>query len=126
MAGIDGASVGESLGELASDVDKAALTGDFAEHMADAIRRGVSSGVDGWYDDDLAFVAPWGFDVTAIARPVAIWQGDQDRMVPFAHGEWLAGAIPGATAHLLPGEGHITLGVGKVGDVIDEVVRLAG
>ena len=61
-----------------------------------------------------------------IAKPVAIWQGDQDRMVPFAHGQWLASAIPTATAHLLPGEGHITLGVSKVGEIVDDVVRLAG
>jgi pimeloyl-ACP methyl ester carboxylesterase len=126
LSGIDAGSVAESLGELASDVDKAALSGAFADAMADAMRRAVSTGTDGWFDDDIAFVTPWGFDVAAIAKPVAVWQGDQDRMVPFAHGEWLASAIPTATAHLLPGEGHITLGVTKVGEIVDDVVRLAG
>jgi pimeloyl-ACP methyl ester carboxylesterase len=85
----------------------------------------VSTGVYGWLDDDLAFTKPWGFDVASIARPVAIWQGDQDRMVPFAHGEWLATNVPGAHAHLMPGEGHITLGAKRIGEILDDLETLA-
>jgi pimeloyl-ACP methyl ester carboxylesterase len=125
LADIDGASAAEALGDLASDVDKAALTGDFADHMAAAMRAAVSTGVYGWLDDDLAFTKPWGFDVASIARPVAIWQGDQDRMVPFAHGEWLATNVPGAHAHLMPGEGHITLGAKRIGEILDDLETLA-
>jgi hypothetical protein len=55
-----------------SDVDRAALTGEFADAMARLMRRGVSAGIAGWLDDDLAFAKPWGFDVGAIATPVSI------------------------------------------------------
>jgi hypothetical protein len=56
-------------------VDKAALTGEFADFMATSLRRAVATGVAGWRDDDLAFTRPWGFELAAIERPVSVWQG---------------------------------------------------
>jgi pimeloyl-ACP methyl ester carboxylesterase len=98
-----------ALGDLISDVDKQALVGDLAAYLAESSRYSVSTGIAGWRDDDLAFVARWGFDLGAIRVPVSVWQGDQDRMVPVGHGRWLASHVAGATAHLVPGEGHLSL-----------------
>ncbi|GAA2558746.1 alpha/beta hydrolase [Winogradskya consettensis] len=109
LTDVTGGQVADSLGDLISDVDRRALTGDFADFMAAALRAAVSTGIDGWRDDDLAFIEEWGFDLTTITTPVAIWQGEQDRMVPYAHGRWLATHVPGATVHLEPAEGHLSL-----------------
>ncbi len=109
FTGVTGASVVEGLAGLLSEVDKQALTGQFAEEMAAVMRRTMAAGIAGWRDDDLAFVKDWGFRLADITVPVSVWQGEQDRMVPFAHGRYLADAIPGARAHLYPGEGHISL-----------------
>jgi pimeloyl-ACP methyl ester carboxylesterase len=128
LATITGADVAEGLGDLVGAADKAAATGEFADYMAASFRAAVRTGIAGWRDDDLAFATGWGFtmaDVSAGA-PVAVWQGDQDRMVPFSHGQWLAGNIPGARAHLLPGEGHLTLGVTSFGAILDDLLELAG
>jgi len=122
---ITAADVSAALGDLVSDVDRASLTGDFAEWSAASFRAAVSTGVAGWRDDDLAFVAPWGFDLGAIEVPVTVWQGDQDRMVPFEHGRWLAERVSGATARLRPGEGHLSLAVGAVDEIFDELTALA-
>lgn len=106
MATITGPEVAEALGGLVPPVDVAALTGAYADWLARALRN---AGADGWIDDDLAFIRPWGFDLAALTVPVTVWQGDQDLMVPFAHGQWLAANVPGATARLLDGHGHLSL-----------------
>jgi pimeloyl-ACP methyl ester carboxylesterase len=116
--------VAEGLGGLASDVDRSVITGEFAGYLAESFRAAVRSGIAGWRDDDFAFAVDWGFALAA-SVPVSVWQGDQDMMVPFSHGQWLAAHIPGARAHLLPGEGHLTL-VHAFGAILDDLLDLAG
>jgi pimeloyl-ACP methyl ester carboxylesterase len=127
LASITGADVAAGLGDLASAADKAAVTGEFADYLAASFRAAVAGGIAGWRDDDLAFVTDWGFTMAdaAAGAPVAVWQGDQDMMVPWSHGQWLAAHIPGARAHLLPGEGHLTL-VHAFGAILDDLLDLAG
>jgi pimeloyl-ACP methyl ester carboxylesterase len=117
--------VAESLGGLVSDVDKSALTGELADFMARALAAAVSLGIDGWHDDDVAFMTDWGFEMSDISCPVAVWQGREDRMVPFAHGEWLAAHLPGVRAHLLPDEGHISLCVGAFDHILDDLLEIS-
>jgi pimeloyl-ACP methyl ester carboxylesterase len=122
---VQGTDVAAALGGLVSDVDKRALTGEYADHMANSFRRAVSNGIAGWRDDDIAFVTPWGFDLASIRTPVAVWQGGEDRMVPLPHGAWLARRIPGAEQHLLPAEGHLSLDLNNFGDVLDGLLSMA-
>ena len=58
---------------------------------------------------DVAFTKPWGFDLSSINKPVKIWQGDQDFMVPHAHSHWLKKHISTAELTFIPGQGHVTL-----------------
>jgi pimeloyl-ACP methyl ester carboxylesterase len=114
------------LGDLISEPDRAALTGEYAEHSHASLQASISNGIFGWLDDDLAFVRPWGFSLDSIRVPVSIWQGREDRFVPISHGEWLAQNVPGARSHLLEGEGHISLSRHRYGDVLDELVAAGG
>lgn len=126
LATIQPREIAETFHSLVSDVDRATLTSEYAEYVADELHRAVSTGIEGWVDDDLAFTRGWGFDLPSITVPVAIWQGGQDLMVPFAHGAWLAERIPGAVTHLYPEHGHLSLSVAMLGDVIDDLLRIAG
>jgi pimeloyl-ACP methyl ester carboxylesterase len=115
-----------AFGELVSDVDRVALTGEFGRYLVEDEHVALGNGYLGWFDDDLAFVRDWGFDPTAIAVPVSVWQGRQDRFVPFRHGEWLASRIPGARAHLLEEHGHISLALASFGAILDDLLDAAG
>jgi pimeloyl-ACP methyl ester carboxylesterase len=117
--------IAEAMGTLIPPVDAAALTGERAEHLAAAFAHAGRQGIVGWLEDDLTHVRPWGFDVRDIAVPVSVWQGTEDMMVPFAHAEWLVANIPGARAHLEPGEGHLSL-LAQMPRILDDLLDLAG
>jgi pimeloyl-ACP methyl ester carboxylesterase len=114
------------LDGLLPDVDRRALEGEIGEFLAAGFHAALRHGIAGWRDDDLAFAKPWGFDLAAIERPVAVWQGDEDLMVPYAHGVWLADAVPTARPHLLPGHGHISIAIASLTEIVTDVCRLAG
>lgn len=116
----------ESLASLLPDVDRAALSDEFGEDMAASFHEGLRVGIDGWADDDLAFTRPWGFGLEEIVTPVLIWQGSADLMVPFAHGQWLASRVPGATSHLEHGQGHLSIGLGAIDRMLDELMTASG
>jgi pimeloyl-ACP methyl ester carboxylesterase len=125
LRNVSASDVTGALGGLVSAVDQAALSGEFAEFMAAVFRRALSTGIAGWRDDDLAFARDWGFALASIARPVAVWQGAQDRMVPFAHGRWLSENVPGAVAHLYPDEGHLSLALTRLDEIVADLVARA-
>jgi pimeloyl-ACP methyl ester carboxylesterase len=117
----DGPGIVMAMSTLLPEVDRALLTDEYGDWLAANCREGLRTGVDGWLDDDIAFTQPWGFDLASITVPTFIWQGDQDLMVPFAHGRWLADHVPGATAHLEAGEGHLSVGVGALDRMFAEL-----
>ena len=104
---------------LLGPADLEVATGVVAQYVLDAMRAGFDESVDGWLDDEVAFATPWGFDLASIRIPVLLLHGEQDRFVPFGHGTWLAGQIPGVEAWLTPDDGHLTLAVRRVPEVHD-------
>ena len=74
--------------------------------MADQLINALAPGVDGWVDDMLAFMRPWGFDVTSIRFPRRVKFGRTDNLVPPAHGDWLAAHIPNAHVDAHEAAGH--------------------
>lgn len=69
----------------------------------------LAGGPGGLVDDDLAYVAPWGFDPADIAAPTLLLHGGRDQIVPSAHGAWLARHCPTAELRLRPDDGHISI-----------------
>jgi pimeloyl-ACP methyl ester carboxylesterase len=88
--------------------DIEALTGGWA-WLGEVAGKAIAADHGGHADDELAFVAPWGFDPAQITTPVLVVHGGQDRLVPSSHGEWLARRCPGAELWLRPEDGHISV-----------------
>ena len=111
----------ETLATLLPEVDRGILRGDAGLDIIRGLQGGVIE-VDGWIDDDLAFTRDWGFDPRKLSVPAYIWQGSADLMVPFHHAQWLASNVPGVVSHLLDGEGHFSVLVGRFGAMVDELL----
>lgn len=90
------------------EADRAILARqDIARVMREWVPEHSRHGVWGWVDDDLAMSSPWGFDPAGITVPTALWWGANDVLVPAAHGEWLARAIPNARTRVNDSGGHL-------------------
>jgi pimeloyl-ACP methyl ester carboxylesterase len=107
----------QAFRSLLCPADAAVLTQDFADFVLRSVREGIGERRDGYVDDEIAFTMPWAFELSQIRIPVLLRHGEQDRMVPFSHGKWLAGKIPDVDARFLGDDGHLTLSVRRIPEV---------
>lgn len=77
------------------------------ESFQEAIRRGTRGSV--W--EILLCSRPWGFSLADITAEVYLWHGEMDITVPPRMGRYLAQTIPGCHARFLSDEGHYSLPV---------------
>lgn len=94
--------------EVFTEADKAALSGPWS-WLAGVAGQAIEGGPAGQIDDDLAYVAPWGFDPAQAVAPVLLMHGGQDRIAPSSHAEWLAGRCPSAQLRLYADDGHVSV-----------------
>jgi pimeloyl-ACP methyl ester carboxylesterase len=104
--------------------DEAVLAGDWG-WLLDVIGPAVVAGPAARIDDDLAFVAPWGFDPARVVAPVLLLHGGRDRVVPAAHSAWLARRCPTAELWLHPDDGHLSV-LGRAEAALEWLRRASG
>jgi pimeloyl-ACP methyl ester carboxylesterase len=68
-------------------------------------RQGTTGVAAGWI---ALWARPRGYEPADVRRPVLVWHGTDDVIVPFAQAERLAAALPDAELRPAPGEGHLT------------------
>ncbi|ORB64292.1 alpha/beta hydrolase [Mycolicibacterium tusciae] len=93
---------------LRPDVGKA-----FGETCAECFAHGS----DGLVRDAELLYRHWAFDVAAIERPVHMWQGLDDTLVPDPINRAVADAMPGSVWHPVDGAGHF-IAVGEGDDIL--------
>ncbi|WP_161882374.1 alpha/beta fold hydrolase [Deinococcus alpinitundrae] len=94
--------------EMFTPADHAALAGDWA-WLNSVVQAAQVSGPGPMIDDDLAYVAAWGFDPARITSPLLLLHGEQDRIVPSSHSRWLADRCGSAELRLFPDDGHLSV-----------------
>jgi pimeloyl-ACP methyl ester carboxylesterase len=99
----------EAMAPYLTPEDAEEMRGPLGSTLHAQMRDGLSETADGWVDDNLLAVQPWGFELSSIRVPVLLWQGRHDAMVPFNHGVYLAGQIPGVDARLSEEDCHGSL-----------------
>ncbi|KAJ0114820.1 lpha beta hydrolase [Diaporthe amygdali] len=119
----------EAMATLLPEADMKAILEDedTGVDILKTIQEALRLSCDGWVDDDLAFTRPWGFELSEIKVPVFLYQGTVDKMVPLAHGEWLAAHLPEGKvkARLLEGEGHISIFSAYMNEMLDNLLAVA-
>ncbi|TDD33751.1 alpha/beta fold hydrolase [Actinomadura sp. KC06] len=94
--------------DMFTPADHAALADEWS-WFEDVVGPAVENGTGGLVDDDLAYVAPWGFAPSRITAPLLVLHGEQDRIVPASHARWLARHCSSADLRLSADDGHISI-----------------
>ena len=76
--------------------------------MAVQLRDAFQNGAEGWFEDDLISVRPWGFAPEDVRAEVWLLHGELDRLVPVSHGRHLASRLPRCRGQFLPQDGHVS------------------
>ena len=120
---VDPASHVTTLGPELPEADQRVMADSrlrelLARNYAEALRDSA----DGWIDDSIAFISPWGFDPAEIKVPVLVWHGQDDVFSPVAHSRWLADQIPNASMLVQRGAAHFAA-IEVMPDVLSWLIR---
>ena len=83
------------------------------------MREAQRHGPRGAQHDTALMVSPWEFRPQEIKMTVHLWYGEADRDTPIAMGRSLAAAIPKSQAHFYPDEGHLSVFVNHLENIME-------
>ncbi len=91
----------------------------YARSVLEAFRQGSRGAA--W--DAVIYARPWGFRLGDVqADRVLLWHGGRDVHVPIRIGRAVATAIPGCEAHIFPEEGHISVALRRLPEILRALV----
>lgn len=110
-----------TLRKSVNEYDREVLSRPEVEkQFADAVAECFAHGSEGLVRDAELLYRQWDFDLSRISRPVHMWQGLDDRLVPDPINKAVSDAMPGAVWHPVEGAGHfVAIGSG------DEILAVA-
>lgn len=107
----------KQLCKTVNDYDRQiVLHPDTETTLSDAFAECFAQGSEGLVRDAELLYRRWAFDVSTIERPVHMWQGTDDLLVPAVINKQVADRMPGSVWHSVEGAGHF-VAVGSDDDV---------
>ncbi len=105
MLHLDDAAMVDAYSDGVPPGDLQWLSAEARTILAADLREALTS-FDGYARDNVAWGATWDIEPAAASQPVALWYGDEDRLVSPDHGHWFAERIPSAHLTIRNGAGH--------------------
>jgi pimeloyl-ACP methyl ester carboxylesterase len=100
----------ESLAETAGPPDDTLWTGTVGRVVRrSAVAAVEHHGLEPLVTDTAVYGSPWGFDLSTVEVPTALWYARADILVPPEMGLYLARELPTAEFHLYPGLDHLSV-----------------
>ena len=101
--------------------DRVLADREVREVLSRSLREALRQSADGAALDLDVFLNPWNVPLGSIRVPVLLWHGERDVTVPVAMGRYLARSIPGCRAFYYPEEGHVSLAVRRMGEILKRI-----
>jgi pimeloyl-ACP methyl ester carboxylesterase len=105
-----------------SEVDRRALLGVKDEAIG-AGTASIKPGVKGHVWELHLFANSWGFSRQDIPLPIQLWHGVEDEHIFLSTGQAQANALPNCTARFVPGEGHYSLCINRMGEIFPSLME---
>jgi pimeloyl-ACP methyl ester carboxylesterase len=110
--------VPELFNDLPAEDEAVLARPDVREVLAATMTEAFHQGTRGAVHDIGLEARPWNIDLAAIETPVDVWHGHKDTLVSVTQGQALARAIPRASPRLLAEEGHVSLRVDRIAEIL--------
>ena len=102
--------------------DRACLTPELLSGLGHAWREGIGRSVLGALSDAQIYANDWAVPFGDIRVPMTVWCGADDSMIPL-HALAPLEAVPGMALHIVPDEGHYSLGIRHSGAILRDLLR---
>ncbi|RNL64370.1 alpha/beta hydrolase [Nocardioides marmoriginsengisoli] len=96
---------------------------EFKAMFLDDLINGARYQVGAPLADLILFTRYWGFDAADVNVPVRWWHGDDDHIIPHAHGVHMVERLPDAEFATIQGESHLG-GMGVATEVLQTLMEL--
>jgi pimeloyl-ACP methyl ester carboxylesterase len=96
---------------------------EFKAMFLDDLLNGSRKQMAAPFADVVVFARNWGFRLDEVKVPVRWWHGDEDHIIPFAHGQHVVSLLPDAELYTFSGESHLA-GLGYAQEILENLMSV--